>query len=148
MTCSLSVRRVPPYLLSRSNFDVPGLFLHACARTDHSVSEIIIFKSAAGSISFRSAVSQSCRRGACNSRPVKVNKSIESDARGSFQQPRGPRGAGRWQQDGLVHDDAGQDRVSLGAPGPDLHLGRVRRPSRAKTAPLRPSPPHFFVFLD
>ena len=48
------------------------------------------------------------------------------DAR--IQQPRGPRGAGRWQQDGLVHHDAGQDRVSLGAPGPNLHLDRVRRP--------------------
>ena len=30
------------------------IFLHACARIDHSVSETIIFKSAAGSISFRS----------------------------------------------------------------------------------------------
>eukprot|EP01048_Picozoa_sp_COSAG05_P038592 COSAG05_NODE_18676_length_304_cov_2.336585_1_plen_52_part_10 len=39
---------------------------------------------------------------------------------------------GRWQQDGLVHHDAGHDRVSLGAPGPDLRLDRVRRPSRAK----------------
>ena len=88
------------------------------------------------------------RRRACNCRPVKVNKSIESDARGSFKQPRGPRGARRWQQDGHVHHDAGQDQVSLGAPGPDLQLDRVRRPSRAKTAPLRPSPPHFFVFLS
>ena len=44
---------------------MPGFFLHACARTDHSVSEIIIFKSAAGSISFRSAVSQSCSIHAC-----------------------------------------------------------------------------------
>ena len=39
--------------------------MHACARTDHSVSEIIRFKSAAGSISFRSAVSQSCSIHAC-----------------------------------------------------------------------------------
>eukprot|EP01046_Picozoa_sp_COSAG06_P042318 COSAG06_NODE_5374_length_3516_cov_2.014336_4_plen_69_part_01 len=53
---------------------------------------------------------------------MKVNKSIESD---SFHQPRGPRGARRWQQDGLVHHDAGQDWVSLGAPGPDLRLDRV-----------------------
>ena len=53
------------YLLFRSDFDVPRLFLHACARTDHSVSEIIEFKSAAGSISFRSAVSQSCSIHAC-----------------------------------------------------------------------------------
>ena len=59
------------------------------------------------------------------------------DAR--IQQPRGPRGARRWQQDGLVHHDAGQDRVSLGAPGPDLRGDRVRRLSRAKTAPLRAS---------
>ena len=59
-----------------------------------------------------------------------------------------PARRGRWQQDGRVHHDAGQDRVSLGAPGPDLQLDRVRRPSRAKTAPLRPSLPHFFVFLD
>ena len=44
---------------------MPRLFLHACARTDHSVSEIIEFKSAAGSISFRSAVSQSCSIHAC-----------------------------------------------------------------------------------
>ena len=42
-----------------------AFFLHACARTDHSVSEIIEFKSAAGSISFRSAVSQSCSIHAC-----------------------------------------------------------------------------------
>ena len=47
-----------------------AFFLHACARTDHSVSdvsEIIRFKSAAGtsSISFRSAVSQSCSIHAC-----------------------------------------------------------------------------------
>ena len=55
------------YLLFRSDFDVPGFFLHACARTDHSVSEIIIFKSAAGSISFRSAVSQSCSERALRS---------------------------------------------------------------------------------
>jgi len=41
------------------------VFLHACARTDHSVSKIIIFKSAAGSISFRSTVSQSCSIHAC-----------------------------------------------------------------------------------
>ena len=68
---------------------------------------------------------------------MKVNKSIESDARGSFKQRRGPRGARRWQQDGHVHHDAGQDQVSLGAPGPDFQLDRVRRPSRAKTAPLR-----------
>ena len=53
------------YLLFRSDFDVPGFFLHACARTDHSVSEIIRFKSAAGSISFRSTVSQSCSIHAC-----------------------------------------------------------------------------------
>ena len=39
--------------------------MHACARTDHSVSKIIIFKSAAGSISFRSTVSQSCSIHAC-----------------------------------------------------------------------------------
>ena len=39
--------------------------MHACARTDHSLSEIIIFKSAAGSISFRSIVSQSCSIHAC-----------------------------------------------------------------------------------
>ena len=57
--------RRPRYLLFRSDFDVPRLFLHACARTDHSVSEIIEFKSAAGSISFRSAVSQSCSIHAC-----------------------------------------------------------------------------------
>ncbi len=44
---------------------MPGFFLHACARTDHSVSKIIIFKSAAGSISFRSTVSQSCSIHAC-----------------------------------------------------------------------------------
>ena len=44
------------YHLSWSDFDVPGFFLHACARSDHSVSKIIIFKSAAGSISFRSTV--------------------------------------------------------------------------------------------
>ena len=39
-----------------------GFVLHACARADHSASELIIFKSAAGSISFiefRSAVSHS-----------------------------------------------------------------------------------------
>ena len=30
-----------PLPLSRSNFDVPGFVLHACARTDHSVSELI-----------------------------------------------------------------------------------------------------------
>jgi len=48
-----------------------------------------------------------------------------SPAAARWWQPRGPRGAGRWQQDGLVHHDAGQDRVSLGAPGPDLHLDRV-----------------------
>ena len=60
------------YPLLWSDFDVPGFFLHACARTDHSVSEIIIFKSAAGSISFRSSsisfrstVSQSCSIHAC-----------------------------------------------------------------------------------
>ena len=41
------------------------VFLHACARTDQSVSKIIIFKSAAGSISFRSTVSQSCSIHAC-----------------------------------------------------------------------------------
>ena len=51
--------------LSWSDFDVPGFFLHACARSDHSVSKIIIFKSAAGSISFRSTVSQSCSIHAC-----------------------------------------------------------------------------------
>ena len=39
--------------------------MHACARTDHSLSKIIIFKSAAGSISFRSTVSQSCSIHAC-----------------------------------------------------------------------------------
>ena len=44
---------------------MPGFFLHACARSDHSVSKIIIFKSAAGSISFRSTVSQSCSIHAC-----------------------------------------------------------------------------------
>ena len=55
----------PQYHLLWSDFDVPGFFLHACARTDHSVSEIIIFKSAAGSISFRSTVSQSCSIHAC-----------------------------------------------------------------------------------
>ena len=53
------------YHLSWSDFDVPGFFLHACARSDHSVSKIIIFKSAAGSISFRSTVSQSCSIHAC-----------------------------------------------------------------------------------
>ena len=53
------------YPLSWSDFDVPGFFLHACARSDHSVSKIIIFKSAAGSISFRSTVSQSCSIHAC-----------------------------------------------------------------------------------
>ena len=44
---------------------MPGFFLHACARTDQSFSKIIIFKSAAGSISFRSTVSQSCSIHAC-----------------------------------------------------------------------------------
>ena len=58
-------RTQSPYPLLRSDFDVPGFFLHACARTDHSVSKIIIFKSAAGSISFRSTVSQSCSIHAC-----------------------------------------------------------------------------------
>ena len=53
------------YPLSWSDFDVPGFFLHACARTDQSSSKIIIFKSAAGSISFRSTVSQSCSIHAC-----------------------------------------------------------------------------------
>ena len=56
---------MPPYHLLWSDFDVPGFFLHACARSDHSVSKIIIFKSAAGSISFRSTVSQSCSIHAC-----------------------------------------------------------------------------------
>ena len=60
-TVSMAAR----YPLSWSDFDVPGFFLHACARTDHSLSEIIIFKSAAGSISFRSTVSQSCSIHAC-----------------------------------------------------------------------------------
>ena len=46
--CSSSSRVYTRYLLFRSDFDVPRLFLHACARTDHSVSEIIICKSAAG----------------------------------------------------------------------------------------------------
>ena len=57
--------RSTPYHLLWSDFDVPGFFLHACARSDHSVSKIIIFKSAAGSISFRSTVSQSCSIHAC-----------------------------------------------------------------------------------
>ena len=57
--------RAPQYHLLWSDFDVPGFFLHACARSDHSVSKIIIFKSAAGSISFRSTVSQSCSIHAC-----------------------------------------------------------------------------------
>ena len=48
-----------------SKKSVGVVFLHACARTDHSVSKIIIFKSAAGSISFRSTVSQSCSIHAC-----------------------------------------------------------------------------------
>ena len=51
--------------LFESKKSVGVVFLHACARTDHSVSEIIIFKSAAGSISFRSTVSQSCSIHAC-----------------------------------------------------------------------------------
>ena len=67
----------------------------------------------------------------------------------AFQQPRAARAARKMAAGyGHVHHDAGQDRVSLGAPGPDLQLDRVRRPSRAKTAPLRPSPAHCFVFLD
>ena len=48
-----------------SKKSVGVVFLHACARSDHSVSKIIIFKSAAGSISFRSTVSQSCSIHAC-----------------------------------------------------------------------------------
>ena len=48
-----------------SKKSVGVVFLHACARTDHSVSKIIIFKSAAGRISFRSTVSQSCSIHAC-----------------------------------------------------------------------------------
>ena len=51
--------------LFESKKSVGVVFLHACARTDHSLSEIIIFKSAAGSISFRSTVSQSCSIHAC-----------------------------------------------------------------------------------
>ena len=71
----------------------------------------------------------STRRGACNCRPVKVNKSIESDARGSFSS-RAARAARKMAAGyGHVHHDAGQDQVSLGAPGPDLQLDRVRRPS-------------------
>ena len=57
--------RPTQYHLLWSDFDVPGFFLHACARTDQSFSKIIIFKSAAGSISFRSTVSQSCSIHAC-----------------------------------------------------------------------------------
>ena len=59
-----------------------------------------------------------------------------------------PPGAGRWQQDGGVHHDADQDRVSLGAPRPDLREGRVWRPSRAKIAPLLPSPPNFSPCIE
>ena len=51
--------------LFESKKSVGVVFLHACARTDHSLSKIIIFKSAAGSISFRSTVSQSCSIHAC-----------------------------------------------------------------------------------
>ena len=51
--------------LFESKKSVGVVFLHACARTDQSVSKIIIFKSAAGSISFRSTVSQSCSIHAC-----------------------------------------------------------------------------------
>ena len=54
-------------------------------------------------------------------------------------------------QDGGAHHDADQDRVSLGAPGPDLRGERVRRPSRAKTTPQiysiiwQPSKPELLV---
>ena len=37
-----SLTKAAPWTVSRSDFDVPGLFLHACARADHSVSELII----------------------------------------------------------------------------------------------------------
>ena len=67
MACLLAPmgKQTTHYHLYWSDFDVPGFFLHACARTDQSSSKIIIFKSAAGSISFRSTVSQSCSIHAC-----------------------------------------------------------------------------------
>ena len=54
----------------------------------------------------------------------------------------GPRGTGKWQHDGGVHHDADQDRVSLGAPGPDLRGDRVRRPRsrRERAEPYAPAP--------
>ena len=58
-----SYNRYPTVFEGKKSVGV--VFLHACARTDQSVSEIIIFKSAAGSISFRSTVSQSCSIHAC-----------------------------------------------------------------------------------
>ena len=75
-TCSMTYSEMHLHRLSRlasdthhhlfeSKKSVGVVFLHACARTDHSVSKIIIFKSAAGSISFRSTVSQSCSIHAC-----------------------------------------------------------------------------------
>ena len=54
-----------PSTVFESKKSVGVVFLHACARTDQSLSKIIIFKSAAGSISFRSTVSQSCSIHAC-----------------------------------------------------------------------------------